>query len=98
MGRLADIFSVNCCFFSIVAVALAVLVPLMWPAPNQPIITAVQRKQYRLIHTLVEQELHQMNLMSERRDNPATIDDIDFGVSAIERDAAEAYEAWVSPS
>ena len=80
MGRLVDIFSVNCCFISIVAVGLAVLIPLMWPAPNQPIITAVQRKQYRLIHTLVEQELHQMNLAPERRSNPATIDDIHFGV------------------
>lgn len=82
MGRLLDIFSVNCCFVSIVLVGVAVLIPLTWPAPNQPIINAVQRKQYRLIHTLVEAELQKIDLRPERQANhPATIDEIDFGVS-----------------
>lgn len=88
MSRLVDLFSVNCCFLTTVVVLIAIGIGLTWPSPNQAIISACQRKQYRQIHLLVETELQRIE--EERRRESQTrgtefvkpqIDDIQFGVS-----------------
>ena len=87
MGRLSDLFSVNCCFITIIILGIALAIPILWPGPNQAIINACQKKEYRKIHTLVAEALERIN--TERRHQAklkgeafiqANVDDIDFGV------------------
>jgi ankyrin repeat protein len=68
---------------------LACLIPLLWPSPNQPLITAVQLRDYRRVHALVEEQLALIEADMRAPDaaaaarwngrRKAQVDDIDFG-------------------
>lgn len=87
MGRLTDLFSVNCTFFTLASIVLAIFVPLMLPGVNQPIINAIKHREYKILHKLVDTELARIE--TEMAKEPITgrwegrkqavIDDIDFG-------------------
>jgi hypothetical protein len=84
--RCFDLFSVNCVFFTVMSIVAAIVVALMLPAPNQPIITACQMKDYRKIHTLIEEQLAAIETEMQKQPDKwqgrtkAHVDDIDFGV------------------
>lgn len=89
MGRLTDLFSVNCTFFTLASIILAIFVPIMLPGQNQPIINAMKAREYKMLHKLVDTELANIeaqmktealtggNRWDGRR--TAVVDDIDFG-------------------